>query len=81
MSRHTRVLLLMVCLCLLAGAAWACPACGGALSSKSDPAAAKLMEGWKHSIALLMGTPYALFAGFTFYVVRSTRRSRARRPQ
>ena len=65
---------------LWAGAARACPACGDALSSKADPAAAKLTQGWGHSIALLMGAPYLLFAGTAFCIVRSARRHRGSRP-
>lgn len=83
-----RGLVSFIGLVLLAGAALApdaaaCPACKEALSSQADPAAAaKLTQGWSRSIALLMGTPYLLFAGLTLYIVRSTRRARSRsRPQ
>lgn len=75
-----RSLVPLIGLGLLAGAAWACPACKEALSSQADPAAAaRLTQGWSRSIALLMGAPYLLFAGFTLYIVRSACRSRSRR--
>lgn len=56
-------------------AAAACPMCKEA--APKDPAVAgQLTRGWARSIALLMGTPYLLFAGLTFWVVRSARRRR-----
>ncbi len=71
--------LALLALLLAAPDAAACPACKEALSSQADPAAAaKLTQGWSRSIALMMGAPYLLFAGFTLYVVRSTRRTRGR---
>ena len=63
-------------LLLLAKAAWACPACSEAIASQGDA----LTRGWARSIFLMMGAPYLLFTGVTFYVVRSARRARGARP-
>ncbi len=73
--------LLLSAYCLLAilfsGAALACPACNQALASSENPAAAaKLTQGWARSIYLLMWTPYLLFGGVTFAIVRSARRNK-----
>ena len=58
------------------GAAAACPSCKAAGSSENPAAAAKLTQGWARSIYLLMWTPYILFGGVTFAIVRSTRRTK-----
>lgn len=85
-----RSLILLISVGLFTGAALAlaapdaaaCPACKEALASQADPAAAaKLTQGWGRSIALLMGTPYLLFAGLTLYIVRSAHRRQGPRPQ
>ena len=63
----------------LAAPLWACPACKDAVSSQADPVlSAKLTRGYARSIAVLMSTPYLLFAGVTFTIVRSARRHRKR---
>ena len=61
---------------LFAGAAVACPSCKTAGSSENPAAADKLTQGWARSIYLLMWTPYILFGGVTFAIVRSARRSK-----
>ena len=61
---------------LCAGAAVACPSCKAAGSSENPAAAAKLTQGWARSIYLLMWTPYVLFGGVTFAIVRSARRAK-----
>ena len=58
------------------GAAVACPSCKAAGSSENPAAADKLTQGWARSIYLLMWTPYILFGGVTFAIVRSARRSK-----
>ncbi len=58
----------------LANAALACPMCKEAMASQSDPVSAQLVKGYARSIYLLMSAPYLLFAGVTFFIVRSTRR-------
>ena len=58
---------------LFAGAARACPSCNQALSQQ-DAAAGKLTRAYANSISLLMWTPYLLFGGVTFAIVRSARR-------
>ena len=63
-------------LLLEAGAAAACPSCQAAGSSENPAAADKLTQGWARSIYLLMWTPYLLFGGVTFVIVRSARRSK-----
>ena len=57
-----------------AGAAVACPACKDAIAE--NPGGAKLTQGWARSIYLLMWTPYLLFGGITFAIVRSARRAK-----
>lgn len=55
--------------------AFACPGCKDAISSSENPAAAaKLTQGWARSITLLMWTPYLLFGGVTFAILRSHRK-------
>jgi hypothetical protein len=62
---------------LFAGAAAACPSCKEAASSSENPAAsARLTKGWARSIYLLMRTPYLLFGGAAFAIVRSARRNK-----
>ena len=62
---------------LAASIAAACPACKEILSSQEDPAAAsRIAKGFSWSLGLLLSTPYLLFAGITFLIVRSTRRKR-----
>ena len=61
-------------LLVVAGAALACPACKEALAN--DPNGPRLTQGWARSIYLLMWTPYLLFGGVTFAIVRSARRSK-----
>ncbi len=76
--------LLLSAFCLLAvlailssGAALACPGCKEGLSSPENPAAsAKLTRGWARSIYLLMWTPYLLFGGAAFAIIRSARRAK-----
>ena len=51
----------------------ACPMCKEALSSL-NPTQEPLTQAWSKSIALLMGTPYILFGGITFWIIRSARR-------
>ena len=70
-------LLSFLLLCGLAGAAMACPACKDAIAN--DPNGPKLTRGWARSIYLLMWTPYLLFGGVTFAIVRSARRNRENR--
>lgn len=54
--------------------AFGCPMCKEALGVQSDPVfASRLAQGYAHSIALLMGAPYFLFAGLTFLIVRAAR--------
>ena len=67
------ILLLMV-----AGVAGACPSCKEALSGQ-DPASLQLDQGYARSIFLLMSAPYLLFAGLTFWIVRSARRWKSAR--
>ncbi len=70
-------ILLVLFLLAAAPAVLACPACREALLSQTDPAQAnRLREGYNSSIALLMGAPYLLFAGVTFLIVRSIRRTK-----
>ena len=59
---------------LLAGTAMACPACKDAIAN--DPNGPKLSKAWARSIYLLMWTPYVLFGGVTFGIVRSARRAK-----
>ena len=59
---------------LFAGAAAACPACKDAVSDNPD--SARLTRGFARSIYVLMATPYLLFGGVTFAIVRSARRSK-----
>ena len=70
--------LLLSAFCLLAilssGAALACPACKDAIAN--DPNGPRLAQGWARSIYLLMWTPYLLFGGVTFAIVRATRRAK-----
>ena len=61
-------------LLVVAGAALACPACKEALAN--DPNGPRLTQGWARSIYLLMWTPYILFGGVTFAIVRSARRAK-----
>jgi hypothetical protein len=73
--------LLLTAFCLLtilsSGVALACPSCKEAASSSENPAAsAKLTKGWARSIYLLMWTPYLLFGGAAFAIVRSARRTK-----
>ena len=71
--RKPSVLLFAIGLLLLLGtAAMACPACKDALAE--DPGGARLTQGWARSIYLLMWTPYLLFGGVTFAIVRTSRR-------
>ena len=56
------------------GTALACPACKEALAD--DPGGAQLTQGYARSIYLLMWTPYLLFGGVTFAIVRSSRRAK-----
>ena len=78
MSRCTRTLLFTALLALLAGAAWACPACNEAAGAQG----AALSRGWARSIYLLMATPYLLFAGAAFCIARTARRNKQNaRPQ
>ena len=59
------------------GIALACPMCQEALSSQKDPAfGIQLTQGYARSIALMMTTPYVVFAGVTLLIVRSARRSK-----
>jgi len=56
--------------------AWPCPMCREVVSSQSDAAAAThLINGFAWSLGLLLCTPYLLFAGITFLIVRSARRT------
>jgi hypothetical protein len=53
--------------------------CKDLLSSQSDPALSyRLTQGYAWSIALLMSTPYLLFAGVAFFIIRSARHRRAK---
>ncbi|MBI3615391.1 MAG: DUF420 domain-containing protein [Candidatus Omnitrophica bacterium] len=57
---------------------WAlgCPMCQDVVASTRDLAAAsRLTGGFAWSLGLLLCTPYLLFAGITFLIVRSARRS------
>ena len=58
----------------LPAAAQACPNCDQALSQQD--ASGKLTRAYANSISLLMWTPYLLFGGVTFAIVRSARRSK-----
>ncbi len=61
---------------------WAlgCPMCSEAIANQSDPVlAAQLTQGYARSIGLLMSAPYLLFAGVTFLIVRSARRTKGAR--
>jgi len=69
-----KFLLLSVFILLLAGTALACPACKDAIAN--DPNGPRLAQGWARSIYLLMWTPYLLFGGVTFAIVRSARRNK-----
>ena len=71
----TRTFLAATLFALLAGAAWACPACKEAVASQGDP----LARGWSRSIYLLMGAPYVLFAGAASYIARAARRKQSHR--
>ncbi len=64
---------------ILTAVAWACPNCADAIASQGGPAAAKLLQGYAASIALLMAAPYLLFAFVTFLIVRRTRRLRLKK--
>ncbi|MDO8729810.1 MAG: hypothetical protein Q7J69_01285 [Candidatus Omnitrophota bacterium] len=69
------LLFLLVLLC--AGTALACPSCKTTDASSKNPAAeARLTRGWARSIYLLMWTPYLLFGGVTFAIIRSARRNK-----
>ena len=63
---------------LVAGTlALACPMCQEALSSQNDPAfGIQLTQGYARSIALMMATPYVVFAGVTLLIVRHARRTK-----
>ena len=64
---------------MLYQAEWAlgCPACQEAVASQGDPETArKLISGFSWSLGLLLSTPYLLFGGITFLVVRSARRAK-----
>jgi len=69
---------LLSAFCLLAilfsGAALACPACKDAVADNPD--SARLTRGFARSIYVLMWTPYILFGGVTFAIVRSARRAK-----
>ncbi len=53
----------------------ACPACKDAISSAGDPELARrLTVAYARSIYFLMATPYVLFAGLAFAIVRAARR-------
>lgn len=59
----------------MAGAAIACPMCTEVAAGQTDPsAAASLRNGFGLSLGLLLSTPYILFGGITFSIVRSVRR-------
>ena len=73
-----KIFLLLAFILLFAGAAMACPACKDAIAN--DPNGPKLTQGWARSIYLLMWTPYVLFGGVTFGIVRSARRNKAKAP-
>ena len=80
-SARTVVLIAIVtfisCFLLAARTAMACPMCADAIASQKDQAfVARLTQGFGWSIALLMCTPYLLFAGITFIIIRSARRAR-----
>lgn len=73
--------LLPIAFCLLvilsSGVAFACPSCKTTAASSENPAAeAKMARGWARSITLLMWTPYLLFGGVTFAIVRSARQKK-----
>lgn len=60
---------------LLVSAAWGCPACKEVVSSQTNAAAAsKLSGGFAASLTILLSTPYLLFGGITFAIVRSAKR-------
>ncbi len=69
-------LIAIACLLWVVNSAFACPSCQEAIASQSDPILAnQLLKGYARSIAILMWTPYLLFAGITSLIVHSARRS------
>jgi len=63
---------------LFAAVAAACPACESAVSGSQETpgGSARLVRGFARSIYVLMWTPYVLFGGVTFAIVRATRRAK-----
>lgn len=57
--------------------AFGCPMCQEVVASQRDQAvASRLTGGFAWSLGLLLSTPYLLFAGIAFWIVRSARRAR-----
>ncbi|GEM_PF-3377148 len=63
---------LAMALLLTSSVAVACPACKEAVAGQG----AAVSRGYARSIHLLMGMPYALFAGLAFTIARSARRNK-----
>lgn len=55
------------------GVAIGCPNCKEALANQTGDAA-KLKDGYYHSILLMMGMPFALLGTGTFFVVRAVKK-------
>ena len=72
--RHPLIGLLLL---FIARSATACPMCADAVASQADKVFVdRLTNGFGWSIAVLMCTPYLLFAGVTFLIIHSARRNR-----
>ena len=73
-----KIFLVFALICLMAGAAWACPMCKEVAANQGDPSTAEhLRGGFAVSLGLLLSTPYLLFGGVTFLITRSVRRKNA----
>ena len=72
-----KILLSFALVLLFAATVWACPMCKEVASNQSDPATGhRMFSGFAASLYLLLTTPYLLFGGITYFVVRSARRKK-----
>jgi hypothetical protein len=75
------LLRLVLALCItvvFAAVASACPNCKEALAA-NDPTHSGVVKGYFYSILFMMGTPFALIGGFSFYMYRQVQRARDER--
>ncbi len=73
MIKRTCLVATLLLMLAQAGPATACPGCKEALASQTGEAA-KLKDGYYHSILMMMAMPFALLGTGTFFVVRAVKR-------